>query len=76
MMRRIWLHAWLPAADSPSEAEFIWTVRNVGIDRVLLARTVQALEKLDLSDEEKAGIQSENARRLFGVQRGAIPAHQ
>jgi hypothetical protein len=34
MMRRIWLHAWLPAADSPSEAEFIWTVRNVGIDRV------------------------------------------
>lgn len=64
------------AADSPIEAEFVWTIRNVGIDHVLLgsdypqmtlAQGVQALEKLDLSGEEKAAIQSGNARRLFGL---------
>lgn len=62
-------------ADSPLEAEFVWTLRNVGIDRVLLGsdypqfpldRTLAALEKLDLTDEEKAKIRSGNARRLFG----------
>ncbi len=66
----------LLAADSPIEAEFVWTIRNVGIDHVLLgsdypqmtlAQGVQALEKLDLSGEEKAAIQSGNARRLFGL---------
>lgn len=65
----------LLAADSPIEDEFIWTLRNVGIDRVLLgsdypqislARTVQALERLDLTEEEKAKIRDGNARRLFG----------
>jgi hypothetical protein len=66
----------LLAADSPIEAEFVWTMRNIGIDRLLLgsdypqmtlANAVQALEKLDLSHEEKVAIQSGNARRLFGV---------
>ncbi|WP_372013846.1 amidohydrolase family protein [Pseudoxanthomonas sp. 10H] len=65
----------LLAPGSPLEAEFVWTLRNVGIERILigsdhpqisLARTVQALERLDLTDEEKAKIRSGNARRLFG----------
>jgi uncharacterized protein len=65
----------LMAADSPLEAEFVWTLRNVGIDHVLLGsdypqmglgRTVDALERLDLTAEEKAKIRSSNARRLFG----------
>ena len=63
------------AADSPLEAEFIWTLRNVGIDHVLLGsdypqmglgKHVEALERLDLTDAEKAKIRVENARRLFG----------
>jgi len=63
-------------ADSPIEAEFIWTLRNVGIKSVMLgsdypqmtlAGAVQALDKLDLSNEEKAAIQSGNALRLFGL---------
>ncbi|WP_440222919.1 amidohydrolase family protein [Dokdonella sp. MW10] len=66
----------LLAADSPLEAEFVWTLRNVGIDRVLLGsdypqitlgRTVDAFERLDLTSEEKAKIRSENAARLFGL---------
>lgn len=65
----------LLAADSPIEEEFVWTLRNVGIDRVLLgsdypqiplARTLQALERLDLTDEEKAKVRAGNARGLFG----------
>jgi predicted TIM-barrel fold metal-dependent hydrolase len=62
-------------ADSPLEAEFVWTLRNVGVDHVLLgsdypqmtlASAAQALEKLDLTAEEKRAIRSDNARRLFG----------
>ena len=63
------------AADSPIEPEFVWTLRNVGIGQVLLGsdypqitlgKTVDALERLDLTAEEKAKIRSGNARRLFG----------
>lgn len=63
-------------ADSPLEEEFVWTLRNVGIDHVLLgsdypqlslARTLDALERLDLNDGEKAAIRHGNARRLFGL---------
>jgi hypothetical protein len=70
----------LLAANSPIEAEFVWTLRNVGIDRVLLgsdypqiplAPTVKALEKLDLTEAEKAAIRSGNALRLFGVTKKA-----
>ncbi|MCW4455678.1 amidohydrolase family protein [Flavobacterium sp. MXW15] len=63
-------------AGSPIEEEFVWTLRNVGIDHILLGsdfpqftlpQAVAALEKLDLSDEEKARIRYGNARRLFGL---------
>ena len=62
------------AADSPIEAEFVWTVRNVGLDRVLLGsdypqlsltQTLEALDKLDLNEDEKAKIRYLNARKLF-----------
>ncbi|HEY0596881.1 amidohydrolase family protein [Sphingopyxis sp.] len=64
------------AADTPIENEFVWTMRNVGIDHILigsdypqfsLAQTVDAFEKLDLTAAEKAKIRGENARKLFGV---------
>jgi predicted TIM-barrel fold metal-dependent hydrolase len=66
----------LLAADSPIEKEFVWTLRNVGIDHVMLgsdypqiplARTVEALEKLDLTNEEKTAILSGNAHRILGA---------
>jgi uncharacterized protein len=62
------------AADSPIEAEFVWTLRNVGVDHVLLgsdypqltlAQTLDALERLDLDDKEKAKIRYANAQRLL-----------
>lgn len=62
------------AADSPIEDEFVWTIRNVGIDNVLigsdfpqlsLGQTLQALDKLGLTDEEKRKIRWENAERIF-----------
>lgn len=64
------------AADSPIEEEFIWTMRNVGIDHILLgsdypqfslAQTLEALERLDLTVEEKAKIRQGNAAKLFGI---------
>jgi predicted TIM-barrel fold metal-dependent hydrolase len=63
------------AADSPIEQEFVWTLRNVGIDHVLLgsdfpqlslAQTLDALDRLDLDESERIKIRYENARRLFG----------
>ena len=62
-------------ADSPLEPEFVWTLRNVGTDHVILGsdypqitlgKTVAALKKLDLTEQEKRGILSGNARKLFG----------
>ncbi|MGJ4801809.1 amidohydrolase family protein [Luteimonas sp. SDU82] len=64
-------------ADSPLEAELVWTLRNVGIDRILLgsdypqmglAAAVDALERLDLDEDEKAAIRWRNAARLFGLE--------
>lgn len=65
----------LLAAGSPIEAEFAWTLRNVGIDHVLLGSDypqmglgamADALERLPLTDGEKEKIRVGNARRLFG----------
>lgn len=64
------------AADSPIEAEYVWTIRNVGVDHVLLAsdfpqislpKTLEAFAKLDLTDEERAKIRSGNAQKLLGL---------
>jgi uncharacterized protein len=61
-------------ADSPVEEEFVWTIRNVGVDHVLLgsdypqfplARTLSALDRLGLNEKEKAAIRRDNARKLF-----------
>ncbi len=63
------------AADAPIEQEFIWTMRNVGIDHILIAsdypqfslkQTLDALERLDLTPEEKAKVRAGNAERLLG----------
>ena len=64
------------AADSPIEDEYVWTIRNVGIDQVLiasdypqisLAKTLEAFDKLDLTEEERAKIRSGNVKRLLGL---------
>jgi len=64
----------LLAAGSPIEKEFVWTLRNVGIDRVLLgsdypqfslAQTLDALDRLDLDESEKAKICYTNALKLL-----------
>jgi uncharacterized protein len=63
-------------ADSPIEDEFVWTIRNVGIDHVLLGsdypqfsleQNLTALDHLPLTDSERAKIHYENARALFGL---------
>lgn len=62
------------AADSPIEQEFVWTLRNIGIDQILLGSdypqltlpmALDALDRLPLSQEEKAKIRHGNAKRLF-----------
>jgi uncharacterized protein len=65
----------LLAADSPIEQEFVWTLRTVGIDHVLmgsdypqmpLGKMVDALERLGLTADETGKVLSGNARKLFG----------
>jgi uncharacterized protein len=63
-------------AGSPLEAEFVWTIRNVGVDHVLLgsdfpqyslAQNLQALDRLPLEPGEKEKIRFTNAQTLFGL---------
>ncbi len=63
-------------AGSPIEAEFIWTMRNVGINRILLGsdypqftleQTLAAFDRLKLTDDEKSAIRFRNAQKLFGL---------
>lgn len=65
-------------ADSPVEDEFVWTIRNVGVEHVLLGsdypqysleQNLAALDRLGLSEAERAAIRSGNARRLFRLDR-------
>jgi predicted TIM-barrel fold metal-dependent hydrolase len=62
------------AADSPIEDEFVWTLRNVGIDNLLLGsdfpqmslkKAADALNRLELTQEEKRKIRWDNAERLL-----------
>lgn len=62
------------AADSPIQDEFVWTMRNVGIEYLLLGsdypqlslgQTLKALDRLGLSEAEKAKIRYNNAQLLF-----------
>jgi predicted TIM-barrel fold metal-dependent hydrolase len=61
-------------ADSPIKSEFVWTIRNVGVDHVMLGsdypqftlrQTVDAFETLDLDRSEKNKILYETARKLL-----------
>jgi hypothetical protein len=61
-------------ADSPIEEEFIWTIKNIGIDRVMLGsdfpqislkQATDALERLNLTAEEKSKIRYKNANQLL-----------
>lgn len=61
-------------AGSPLEEEFIWTMRNVGIDNIILGsdypqfslkQGADALERLDLTPEEKEKISFGNAKGLL-----------
>ncbi|MFC4312781.1 amidohydrolase family protein [Steroidobacter flavus] len=61
-------------ADSPLEEEFVWTLRNVGIDNLLLGsdfpqlslkKSVDALNRLGLTAEETRKIRWDNAERLL-----------
>jgi len=61
-------------ADSPIQQEFVWTMRNVGIDHILLGsdypqysleQNVAALDRLGLTESEKAAVMFGNAQRLF-----------
>ena len=60
--------------DSPIREEFVWTIRGVGVDHVLLgsdypqftlAETLAAFDTLDLTPEEKNRILLGNAQKLF-----------
>jgi predicted TIM-barrel fold metal-dependent hydrolase len=64
------------AAGSPIQQEFVWTMRNVGIEHVLLGsdfpqlslpQTLAALDRLGLTDSEKASIRYGNASKLLGL---------
>lgn len=61
-------------ANSPLEEEFLLTMRNVGINNILLGsdfpqfnlkQAVDALERLDLTQDEKQKIRFKNAEKLL-----------
>jgi len=65
------------AADSPIEDEFVWTMRNVGVEYLLLGsdypqmslvQNLRALDRLGLSEAEKEKIRYGNAQRLLRLE--------
>ena len=61
-------------AHSPIQSEFVWTIRNIGVDHIMLGsdypqftlrQTVDALESLDLTRVEKDSILYGTARKLL-----------
>lgn len=63
-------------AGSPVEPEFIWTIRNVGVDHILLGsdypqftlvQTLAAFDRLNLTNDEKSAIRFRNAQKLLGL---------
>ncbi|MDO6415738.1 amidohydrolase family protein [Sphingomonas sp. BIUV-7] len=64
-------------AGSPIRDEFVWTMRNVGIDHILLGsdypqytlpQTLAAFETLGLTEAEKAQIRYGTAKALLGFE--------
>lgn len=63
-------------AGSPIADEFVWTVRNVGVDHVLFGsdypqasvrQNLDALDKLPFTPAERATIRYANAKKLLGL---------
>ena len=61
-------------AHSPIQSEFVWTIRNIGVDHIMLGsdypqftlrQTVDAFESLDLNRHEKDSILYETAHKLL-----------
>jgi uncharacterized protein len=61
-------------AGSPIQAEFVWTIRNIGVDHIMLGsdypqftlrQTVDAFESLELNRGEKDQILYETAHKLL-----------
>jgi uncharacterized protein len=61
-------------AGSPIQSEFVWTMRNIGVDHIMLGsdypkftlrQSVDALESLDLTRSEKDKIRYQTARKLL-----------
>src|SRR5260370_12819881 len=61
--------------NAPMRDEFVWTIRGVGVDHVLLgsdftqftlAQTLAVFEELNLTAEEKKKIRYQNAQTMFG----------
>jgi predicted TIM-barrel fold metal-dependent hydrolase len=61
--------------DSPVQAEFVWTMRTVGIDRILFGSdwpvdtpgvAAAAVRRLGLSEAEQRQVFHDNAAKLLG----------
>lgn len=63
-------------ADSPFKEEFQWAIQNIGTDRILFGSdfpqfsvddTIRAVDKLDLTKEERRMIMYSNAKQLLNL---------